>query len=165
MAGLGIYPFCRTGNSDERVSIMVEKHYDVGYTTGVFDLFHIGHLNLLRGAKERCDRLIVGVNTDELVQQYKGKTPVICFEQRLEIVASIRYVDVAIAQTDLDKLKAWETLRFNALFQGDDWMGHPRYIKTEADLKTVHADMIFLPYTKEISTTSLIDLIRNSETL
>ncbi|MBF7097339.1 adenylyltransferase/cytidyltransferase family protein [Alkalibacter mobilis] len=139
---------------------MDQKKYEIGYTTGVFDLFHIGHLNLIRRAKELCDYLIVGVNTDELVRDYKGKTPIISFEQRLEIVASIRYVDEAIAQTDLDKLKAWEVLRFNALFQGDDWMGHPRYIKTEADLKTVNADMIFLPYTKEISTTSLIEKIR-----
>lgn len=139
---------------------MTKKKYQIGYTTGVFDLFHIGHLNLIRRAKEQCEFLIVGVNTEELVKEYKGKTPVISFEQRLEIVASIRYVDAAIAQTNLDKLKAWEILRFQALFQGDDWKGHPRYIKTEADLKTVHADMVFLPYTKDISTTLLIDWIR-----
>ncbi|QSX09591.1 adenylyltransferase/cytidyltransferase family protein [Alkalibacter rhizosphaerae] len=142
--------------------IKVERsRYHVGYTTGVFDLFHIGHLNLIKNAKALCDHLIVGVNTDELVKEYKGKVPVISFEQRLEIIGSIKYVDEAIAQTNLDKLEAWKTLHFDALFQGDDWKGHPRYIKTEADLKTVHSDMIFLPYTKEISTTLLIQKIRN----
>jgi glycerol-3-phosphate cytidylyltransferase len=160
MAGYRIYLNRRTWKFDRGVTVLKSKKYKIGYTTGVYDLFHIGHLNLIKRAKELCDYLIVGVNTDELVQSYKGKTPIIPYEQRLEIVSAIKYVDEAIAQTDLDKLKAWHVLKFDALFQGDDWMGHPRYIKTEADLKTVNADMIFLPYTKDISTTILIEKIR-----
>ena len=97
----------------------------VGYTCGVYDLFHIGHLNLLKNAKGLCDKLIVGVSTDELVA-YKHKKAVIPFEERLEIIRNIKCVDAAIPQDDLDKFKAWEKLRFDILFVGDDWYGDPR---------------------------------------
>ena len=103
----------------------------IGYTTGVFDLFHVGHLNILRQAKEQCDYLIVGVSTDELVQQYKNKTPVICYEERVEIVKAIRYVDEVVPQTDPDKSAAREKHRFHRLFVGDDWKGTPLFEEME----------------------------------
>ena len=92
----------------------------LGYTSGVYDLFHIGHLNILKNAKALCDKLIVGVSVDELVS-YKNKKPVIPFEERIEIVRSIKYVDVAIPQENIDKFKTWEKIKFNILFVGDDW--------------------------------------------
>ena len=93
----------------------------IGYTTGVFDLFHVGHLNILKRAREQCDFLIVGVSTDELVEQYKNKRPVICYQERMEIVKAIRYVDRVVPQTSRDKLAAWKEHRFDKMFVGDDW--------------------------------------------
>ena len=101
----------------------------VGYTTGVFDLFHIGHLNVLKNAKERCDYLIVGVSTDEVVQNYKNKKPIIPFEERMEIVKAIKYVDEVVPQVDMDKFKAWKNIHYDVLFHGDDWKGSPMYDK------------------------------------
>ena len=99
------------------------KKYKVGYTTGVYDMFHVGHLNILKRAKEQCDFLIVGVSTDENVLQYKHKTPVVPYEQRKEIVAAIRYVDQVVPQENMDKFAAWEKYHFDAIFHGDDWKG------------------------------------------
>ena len=93
----------------------------IGYTAGVFDLFHIGHLNILKKAKEQCDHLIVAVSTDELVREYKHKNPVICFEERMEIVKAIRYADEVVPQVNRDKFAAWEKYHFNKMFVGDDW--------------------------------------------
>ena len=101
----------------------MEKKYKIGYTTGVFDMFHIGHLNILRRAKEQCEYLIVGVTTDEVVQTYKHKTPVIPYEQRVAIVEAIRYVDAVVPQTSMDKMEAYEKLKFNAIFHGSDCPG------------------------------------------
>ena len=98
----------------------------IGYTTGVFDLFHIGHLNLLRKAKEQCDHLIVGVSTDDLVM-YKHKHAVIPFEERIEIVKAIRFVDEVVPQVNMDKMEAWERLHFNIMFVGDDWKGTAKW--------------------------------------
>ena len=106
---------------------MSGKKYKIGYTTGVFDMFHIGHLNIIKQAKEQCDYLVVGVSTDELVENYKHKKPVIPFEQRMEIVESIKYVDRVVAQTDMDKTVAWRELKFDAVFHGDDWKGSALY--------------------------------------
>ena len=92
----------------------------IGYTTGVFDMFHIGHLNILRRAKEQCDYLIVGVSTDELVKSYKNKTPVIPFEERKAIIEAIKYVDKVVPQTSMDKFSAWQELKYNVIFHGDD---------------------------------------------
>ena len=101
----------------------MEKKYKVGYTTGVYDMFHIGHLNILKRAKEQCEFLIVGVSTDELDEKYKHKTPIIPFEERMAIVAAIKYVDQVVPQFNMDKFEAWEQIHFNALFHGDDWKG------------------------------------------
>lgn len=124
----------------------------VGYTTGVFDLFHIGHLNLLKNAKSLCDKLIVGVTVDELVA-YKHKKAVIPFEERIEIVRAIKYVDVALPQNDIDKLKAWYKLKYNLLFVGDDWFGTDKWKAMENELQIRGVKVVYFPYTKSTSST------------
>ena len=131
------------------------KKYRVGYTTGVFDMFHIGHLNILRRAKEQCDYLIVGVSTDELVKEYKNKTPIIPFEERAEIVQSIDCVDRVMAQENRDKYEAWRELKFDVMFVGDDWKGKPLFMKVEEEFKKVGVDVVYFPYTKDTSSTIL----------
>lgn len=125
----------------------------VGYTTGVFDLFHVGHLNLLRRAKEQCDYLIVGVSTDECVESYKHKVPVIPFEERIAIVESIRYVDEVVPQKVMDKLKAWEKLRFDVMFHGDDWKGTELYNRYEQEFAKVGVEIVYLSHTQGVSST------------
>ncbi len=127
------------------------KKYKVGYTTGVFDMFHVGHLNILKRAKEQCEILIVGVSTDELVKNYKKKIPVIPFEERKEIVESIKYVDRVVPQTSMNKMEAWKQLHFDAIFHGDDWKGSNLYNEVEAELNKVGCDMVFLPHTDGFS--------------
>lgn len=135
------------------------KKYKIGYTTGVYDMFHIGHLNILERAKEQCEYLIVGVSTDELVQSYKHKMPIIPYEERIKIVQAIRYVDEVIPQTSMDKLEAWERLHFNAIFHGDDWKGTHMYDEIERKLNDVGCDMVFLPHTDGTSSTLLTDVL------
>lgn len=135
------------------------KKYKIGYTTGVFDMFHIGHLNILRRAKEQCDYLIVGVSTDELVESYKHKTPIIPYEERAEIVRAIRYVDEVIPQVNRDKFAAWENLKFNAMFVGDDWKGSTLFNEVEKKFKDVGVDIVYFPYTKGTSSTILREKI------
>lgn len=132
----------------------------VGYTTGVYDMFHIGHLNIIKRAKEQCDYLIVGVSTDELVQEYKHKTPVIPFEERYEIVSSIKYVDQVVPQISMDKLIAWEKLHYDRLFHGDEWKGTDLYNKIEKELSDVGVEVIYLPHTVGISSTKLTQYIK-----
>ena len=124
----------------------------IGYTTGVFDLFHVGHVNILRNAKQLCDRLIVGVSVDELVR-YKSKSPVIPFEERIEIVRACRYVDIAVAQETMDKLDAYHRYRFNILFVGDDWYKNEKWEKLEEEFKEFSVRIIYFPYTKTTSST------------
>lgn len=131
------------------------KKYKIGYTTGVFDMFHVGHLNVLKKSKELCEYLIVGVSTDELVEQYKKKQPVIGYEERKAIVEAIRYVDMVVPQESLNKLEAWNKLHFDAVFHGDDWKGSAMYDSIESDLQKVGCDMVFLPHTSGISSTEL----------
>jgi len=131
----------------------------IGYTTGVYDLFHIGHLNLLKNAKGVCDKLIVGVTTDELVS-YKNKRAVIPFEERLEIVRSIKYVDAAIAQEELDKFKAWEKLKFDVLIVGDDWYKSDRWQELEKKFKEAGVKIVYFPYTKGTSSTLVNDTLK-----
>ena len=129
----------------------------IGYTTGVYDLFHIGHLNLLKNAKGLCDKLIVGVTVDELVA-YKQKKAVIPFEERIEIVRNIKCVDVAIPQNTIDKFEAWKKLHYDVLFVGDDWYATSSWEKMEEELKQVGVRIIYFPYTKTTSST----VIRNT---
>ena len=138
----------------------------IGYTTGVYDLFHIGHLNLLRKAKAQCDYLTVGVSTDDLVE-YKGKRAVIPFEERKEIVGAIKYVDQVVTQENMDKLEAWKKYHFDVMFVGDDWKGTDKWDKIEAELKEVGAIVVYFPYTKGTSSTlineTLIRLRENNQ--
>lgn len=142
------------------------EKYKIGYTTGVFDLFHIGHLNIIRRAKERCDFLIVGVSTDELVKSYKHKTPIIPFEERKAIVEALKYVDMVVPQDSMDKLIAWQRYHFDAVFHGDDWKGSSMYTEVEQKLKVVGCDMVFLPHTDGTSSTIITEILhkaRNQE--
>lgn len=128
----------------------------IGYTTGVYDLFHVGHLNLLKNAKGMCDKLIVGVTVDELVA-YKGKRAMIPFEDRIEIVRSIKYVDAAVPQYDMDKLIACKKLGASLLFVGDDWYGTEKWEKYEETFKQEGIKIIYFPYTKRISSTQITE--------
>ena len=136
------------------------KKYEVGYTTGVFDMFHIGHLNILRRAKEQCEYLIVGVSTDELTRSYKGKTPVIPYEERFAIVEAIRYVDRVVPQITMDKMQAWQDLRFDALFHGSDWKGSEMYNNLIRQFREVGTEVVFLPHTNGTSSTELAKYIK-----
>lgn len=135
------------------------KKFKVGYTTGVFDLFHIGHLNILRRAKEQCDYLIVGVTTDEIVMGYKNKSPIIPFDERITIVGAIKYVDKVVPQLNMDKFKAWEELQFDVLFHGADWKGSKMYNDIEKNLKSVGVELIYFPNTIGTSSTMLSDVL------
>ena len=126
----------------------------IGYTTGVYDLFHIGHLNLLKNAKGMCDKLIVGVTVDELVT-YKGKQAMIPFEDRIEIVRSIKYVDAAVPQYDMDKLAACKKLGATFLFVGDDWYGTEKWREYEKQFEAEGIKIVYFPYTKGVSSTKI----------
>jgi glycerol-3-phosphate cytidylyltransferase len=136
----------------------------IGYTTGVFDMFHIGHLNVLRNAKQLCDYLIVGVSTDSLVT-YKNTECIIPFEQRVEIVRSIRWVDAVIPQKNMDKVEAWKKLKFDIMFVGDDWYGNGKWNNIENDLKPFGVSVVYLPYTQGISSTELKSKLIKAEKL
>ena len=123
----------------------------IGYTSGAFDLFHVGHLNILRMSKEQCDELIVGVSTDELIHSYKGKNPIIPFNERIEIISNIKFVDKTYAQTTMDKVSAYNDLGFDVMFHGDDWKGSDIYNEAEAQLKKEGVEIIYFPYTQGTS--------------
>ncbi len=133
----------------------------IGYTTGVYDMFHIGHLNVLRRAKEQCDYLIVGVSTDELVQHDKGKTPVIPYAERIEIVSAIRYVDKVVPQPDKDKVAAWHRHKFNKMFVGSDWQGTETWARFEEQFAPLGVEIVYLPHTDGISSTQLTQVIKD----
>lgn len=139
------------------------KKYNVGYTTGVFDMFHIGHLNILKNAKSQCEKLIVGVTTDELAQ-YKHKTPIIPYNERAEIVSAIKYVDKVVPQETMDKMEAYERLKFDVIFVGDDWKGTDKWNKIESDLKAIGVDVVYFPYTQGTSSTILREKLLNNKT-
>lgn len=135
----------------------------LGYTTGVFDLFHMGHVNLLRNASALCDRLVVGVSTDELVE-YKNKQPVIPFHERIEVVRACKYVNVAIPQFDMNKVEAVKKLHASVLFVGDDWYKNDKWNDFEKELATVDCDIVYLPYTQGTSSTLInqtLEKLRN----
>lgn len=135
------------------------KKYKIGYTTGVYDLFHIGHLNILKKSKEQCDYLVVGVSTDELVEEYKSKKPIISYDERAAIVKSIKYVDEVVPQTSMNKKEAWERIKFDALFHGDDWKGSNLYNKYEKDFEGLGVEFIFLPHTDGTSSTKITKIL------
>lgn len=131
----------------------------LGYTTGVYDLFHIGHLNIIRNARSLCDKLIVGVTTDELLLNYKKKKPVISFPERCEIVRSIRYVDAVVPQNDMNKFDAWKKLKFDIMMVGDDWYKSDKWMKYESQFKEVGVKVVFCPYTQGTSATLINQIL------
>ena len=133
----------------------------IGYTTGVFDLFHVGHLNILRRAKEQCDYLIVGVTVDELVS-YKGKQAWSPYEERAAIVGAIRYVDKVVPQTTMNKMEAWEQYHFNRMFVGDDWKCSDVWNNWEKEFAKLGVEIVYFPYTKQTSSTQLREALANS---
>ena len=132
----------------------------IGYTTGVFDLFHIGHLNILKRARLECDYLIVGITTDELAMSVKGERPFIPLEERMEIVESIKFVDEVVPQTNYDKMEAWNKLKFDRMFVGDDWKGTKEWIKIEKDLSQYNVEIIYFSYTIHTSSTMLRNILK-----
>mgnify|MGYP001034322627 CR=1 FL=1 len=134
------------------------KKYKVGYTAGVFDMFHIGHLNILKRAKEQCEFLIVGVTTDELVS-YKNKQAIIPHEERMAIVESIKYVDKVVPQENMDKMQAWEKYKFDVMFVGSDWKGTDKWNEFERQFGEVGVDIVYFPYTQGTSSTQLREVL------
>jgi glycerol-3-phosphate cytidylyltransferase len=134
----------------------------IGYTTGVFDLFHVGHLNILKKSRSMCDYLIVGVSSDALVADYKGITPFIPFEERADIIRSCRYVDEVVEQEDRDKIAAFKKFKFNVMFVGDDWKGNSLFIEVENYLEKHSARVKYLPYTKTTSSTMLRNILHKT---
>lgn len=133
----------------------------IGYTAGVFDLFHIGHLNLLKKAKENCDYLIVGVNSDKLVKEYKNKTPIIPQEERIEIIKALKYADQVVLVNNRDKLDAYKKYKFNRIFVGDDWKNHPSYLISQKQLTPYNVEFVFFPYTQTTSSTLIRKVIED----
>ncbi|WP_284575530.1 adenylyltransferase/cytidyltransferase family protein [Streptomyces sp. 2P-4] len=131
------------------------RPYRVGYAPGAYDLFHIGHLNILRHARSRCDYLVAGVVSDEMAELAKGRRPMIPLVERLEIVRSVKYVDAAFVETVPDKVETWRQVRFDVLFKGDDWRGTPKGDKLESDFAAVGVDVVYFPYTVHTSSTQL----------
>ena len=137
----------------------MEKKYKIGYTTGVFDMFHIGHLNILRRAKEQCEYLIVGVSTDELVEEYKHKKTIIPFEQRVEIVKAIRYVDKVVSQENMDKISAVKNYKANVVFVGSDWKGTATWDNYEKEFAKEGCVVCYLEHTDGVSSSILREKI------
>jgi glycerol-3-phosphate cytidylyltransferase len=135
------------------------KQYKIGYTTGVYDMFHIGHLNILKRAKEYCDYLIVGVTTDELVS-YKNKKSIIPHYERMVIVESVKYVDKVVSQDSMDKMAAWEMYKFDVMFVGSDWKGTDKWNEFERQFAKVGVDIVYFPYTQGTSSTKLRETLR-----
>jgi glycerol-3-phosphate cytidylyltransferase len=127
----------------------------LGYVPGAYDVFHVGHLRILERSRERCDRLIVGVVGDELAAAARGQLPAVPLAERMEIVAAIPWVDGVVEDVSSDKAIAWERVGFDVLFKGDDWRGTPKGDRLEVAMATVGARVVYLPYTDEVSSTSL----------
>lgn len=133
----------------------IKKKYKVGYTDGVYDLFHIGHLNMIQTAKQNCEYLIVGIHGDAVVKEYKHRRPIVNENDRKRIIEAIKGVDRAEINRFRDKLKLWELYHFDVIFIGDDWKGTDRWNQFEKILAEVNVDVVYVPYTKGISTTEL----------
>lgn len=136
-----------------------KKIYKKGYTTGVYDLFHIGHLNIIRNAKRYCEELVVGVSTDDLVKKRKNKTPFIPFIERVEIVATNMYVDNVVKQDDMNKLGMVKSLECDVVFVGNDWEGHPTWIEYEKEFNQIGVDVVYLAHTDHTSSTKLQQIL------
>lgn len=133
----------------------------IGYTAGVFDMFHVGHLNILKQAKKHCDYLIVAVSPDELVFSYKGKKPIMSLEDRMAIIEAIKYVDKVVIQHDRDKIKAYHNYKFDVMFVGDDWKGNPLFEEVEKELSKHGSKIQFFSYTNKVSSTKLRSILKD----
>jgi glycerol-3-phosphate cytidylyltransferase len=133
----------------------------LGYTSGVYDLFHVGHLNLLNKAKAMCDKLIVGVTSDELMMKYKNKNAVIPYIERAEIVSNIKAVDLVVPQQNMDKFETWKKLKFNIMFVGDDWYNTKKWESIEKDFLKESVKIMYFPYTKGTSSTIINQTLEN----
>ncbi len=132
----------------------------IGFAPGVYDLFHIGHLNILREARRHCDRLVAGVSSDDLTARLKGKVPVVPLAERLDIVRSVKYVDDVVVETVDDKLITWKRVGFHAIFKGDDWRGTPKWLEYERRFREVGVEVVYFPYTMHTSSTLLRSALR-----
>jgi glycerol-3-phosphate cytidylyltransferase len=139
--------------------------YRIGYAPGAYDLFHIGHLNLLRQAKERCDFLIAGVVADDVLTKHKGVMPTIPLKERLEIVRNVRFVDAAVPAVTNDKVEIWNELHFNVLFKGDDWQGTEKGVKLERDFAALGVEIVYFKYTAATSSSALRRTLRDIDAL
>lgn len=139
------------------------KKYKVGYTSGVYDMFHIGHLNIIKRAKEQCEYLIVGVTTDELCQSRKHKLPIICEQDRMAIVEAIKYVDLVIPQTDMDKVSVVEKYNVDVVFVGSDWKGTEAWDRYEEEFNKRNCAVVYLDHTDGISSTILRERLNKNE--
>jgi glycerol-3-phosphate cytidylyltransferase len=148
-------PGGRPDSGDPRVRAGIASTDIVGYVPGAWDMFHIGHLNLIKRSRAQCDYLIVGVVTDEVLLQAKGKQPVVPLHERIEVVRSIDLVDAAVVDVSSDKLVMWQQLHFDVIFKGDDWRGTPAGDRLEAAMHSVDVDVIYFPYTAHTSSTAL----------
>lgn len=137
----------------------------IGYAAGAFDLFHVGHLNLLKHAKSQCDYLIAGVVSDEMLLLAKGMLPIIPLSERLEIVSHISYVDQARAEVVPDKMETWRDVGFNVFFKGDDWRGTEKGLKLESEFASVGVKLVYFPYTMHTSSTKLRAALENIDQL
>mgnify|MGYP006092718813 CR=1 FL=1 len=137
----------------------MKKQIILGYTTGVFDLFHVGHVRLLKKAKSLCDKLIVGVSSDKLVKKYKNKYPIISQKERIEVVKSNKYVDYVVSQNTLDKFISWKKLKYDLVFVGDDWFATTKWKQLDIKFKESGVRIIYLPYTKGTSSTKINNIL------
>jgi len=135
----------------------------IGYCPGVYDMFHVGHLNILRRAKLGCDFLIAGVVTDEVVERVKGQPPVVPLSERIEIVLSIRFVDQAVPDWSVEKIDIWHEIQFDVIFKGNDWRGTPKGARLEASFAAVGVSVVYFPYTPNTSSTLLRQLLTAAE--
>ena len=139
----------------------VPKGAVIGYTTGVYDLFHVGHLNLLQRARAECDYLIVGVTSDALAASRKSREPFVPLTERMEIVSALRCVDHIVVQDTMDKYAAWTQYGFHRMFVGDDWKGHPNWVALEQRFAPEGVEIVYFPYTEYVSTTRLRAILEN----
>ena len=131
----------------------------IGYTSGVYDLFHIGHLNILKNAKSLCDKLIVGVSSDALVEEYKEKIPIICQEERMEIIRNIKCVDGVMLQETMDKFEIWKKVKFDLMVVGDDWFNTKKWEQYEEVFEEVGVKVVYFPHTKGTSSTLINEIL------
>lgn len=139
----------------------MKKKIVIGYTTGVFDLFHVGHVRILKKSKSLCDKLIVGVSSDKLVKKYKNKYPVISQKERIEVVKSNKYVDYVVSQNTLDKFESWKKLKYDVMFVGDDWYATKKWKDLDKEFRKLGVKIVYLPYTKGTSSTKINKILDN----